>query len=226
MTRNIGIKIIAIILMITLNHASMAQIDIQAVSTAIDQQMLRYPESTLRDIYKSFFQDAFGPGHLMPEGEKARQMMAAYLENECETMHDETSLCPDYEAAGWQGRFYRVSLSVITDGRVPFDKFLSAFMRSASNFTLPDISEWQAQWNEIERIVREKELGLPHFEEDSAAIKELLESGRYASHHSEEYNAAYHPHYRLIEKEIFNTELLPLIEQKRAKTHGKKRDSE
>lgn len=40
----------------------------------------------------------------------------------------------------------------------------------------------------------------------------ILDQGKYASHHSIAYNEAYHPHYRLIEKTIFEKELLPLIE--------------
>lgn len=50
-----------------------AQIDAQAVTKAIEEQMNTYPESTLKDIYKSFFQDAFGPGHLIPESEEGKK---------------------------------------------------------------------------------------------------------------------------------------------------------
>ena len=213
------IKIIATIALMIISLSIRAQIDAQAVTKAIEEQMNTYPESTLKDIYKSFFQDAFGPGHLIPESEEGIKKMATYLEQECETARKEESLCPDYEQTGWQGRFYRVNLSVIIDGRVPFEKFLSAFMRSAKSFTLPEVSEWKAQWIEIEGIIRGKQLGLPHFEEDAAEIMQILDSGRYASHHSEEYNRAYKPHYRLIEREIFEAELLPLIEK------GKKSDN-
>ena len=53
---------------------------------------------------------------------------------------------------------------------------------------------------------------LPDFEADSEAIRALLKEGQYASHHSRQYENAYHPHYRLIEKGIFEKELLPLIQ--------------
>lgn len=53
---------------------------------------------------------------------------------------------------------------------------------------------------------------LPDFEADSEAIRALLKEGQYASHHSRQYENAYHPHYRLIEREIFEKELLPLIQ--------------
>ena len=36
-----------------------------SIRQAIVQQVETYPASTLKDIYKNFFQDAFGPGHLM-----------------------------------------------------------------------------------------------------------------------------------------------------------------
>lgn len=40
----------------------------------------------------------------------------------------------------------------------------------------------------------------------------ILNQGQFASHHSAAFNEAYHPHYRLIEKTIFEIELLPLLE--------------
>ena len=53
---------------------------------------------------------------------------------------------------------------------------------------------------------------LPALEEDRLAIESLLGEGRYAWHHSRAYNEHYRPHYRLIRRDIFERELLPLIE--------------
>ena len=52
---------------------------------------------------------------------------------------------------------------------------------------------------------------LPHFESDSQAIEALLNQGEYVMHHSPEYSDAYQPHYRLIERTIFEEEILPKI---------------
>lgn len=35
------------------------------IRAAVERQITMYPNSTLRDIYKNFFQDRFGPGHIM-----------------------------------------------------------------------------------------------------------------------------------------------------------------
>ena len=55
-------------------------------------------------------------------------------------------------------------------------------------------------------------LDLENFEEDLKMIHSVLEQGKYAVHHSEIYNSEYQPHYRIIEKTIFEEEILPDIE--------------
>ncbi|GEM_PF-170709 len=182
------------------------------IKRAIVQQVETYPASTLKDIYKNFFQDAFGPGHLMSNAPDAEQRMRNYLEQECEEAKNDPNPCPDYELTGSHGRFYRVNLSVINDGRVPLNTFLKAFMKSATQFSLPKVDDWKKEWINIEQSVLELGYRFPEQSQDSAAIMSILNQGQYASHHSAAYNEAYHPHYRLIEKSIFEEELLPLLE--------------
>ncbi len=185
--------------------------DREAIREAIVRQMTDYPKSTLLDIYKNFFQDAFGPGHLMGQGDDVRGRMRAYIEQECAIAAEDAVAGPDYEQTGWHGRFYRVSLSVINDGKVSLDQFLDAFVESATRFTLPEVSEWRKEWKAILREVRRCGYDIPGLKADKAAIDAILAQGQYASHHSETYNDAYHPHYRLIEAGIFEKRLLPLL---------------
>ena len=189
-----------------------AQSQIPSIKSTIARQIETYPASTLKDIYKNFFQDAFGPGHLMSSSPDARQHMQNYLEQECEEAKNDISPCPDYELTGSHGRFYRVNLSVINDGRVTMTTFLDAFMKSAAQFSLPKVEDWKQEWIAIEKCIQELGYRFPEQEQDSAAIMNILYQGQYASHHSASYNEAYHPHYRLIEKTIFEKELLPLLE--------------
>lgn len=184
-----------------------------AIEDAIKQQMRTYPASELQDLYKFFFQDAFGPGHLMSNATDAEEKMRQYLKTECEIAKKEANLCPDYERTGADGNFYRVNLSVINDGRVPFDIFLSAFTKSTRQFTLPKIDDWARQWKEIEQIVNKLGYRLPRQAEDSMEIHKMLKEGKYVVHHSQSYNNAYHPHYRLIERNLFDKEILPLLSQ-------------
>lgn len=185
--------------------------DTDAIRESVVWQMERYPQSTLRDLYKAFFQDAFGPGHLMSNAENAAESMKNYLQRECENAKSDVSVCERYEKTGWHGRFYRVDLSVINDGSVPFDIFLDAFLESAASFSLPDLDEWKQEWAVIEGEIHKLYPNLPDYETDKAGIDELLESGHYASHHSGQYNESYHPHYRLIEASIFENRILPYL---------------
>lgn len=183
------------------------------IDKAIQKQMQSYPESRLKDLYKSFFQDAFGPGHLMTGDSDARSQARAYLEREVQQAKGEPTLIPLYEQTGYKGQFLRVSLQVINDGLVPFDEYFEAFFQSAQEFTLPSLESWKEEWTVIERRIRLQGAALPHMEEDARALQQLLEGGEYASHHSQEYENAYHPHYRLIKKDIFMERLLPLIKK-------------
>ena len=185
--------------------------DRKLIGEAIAIQMKDYPQSTLKDVYKNFFQDAFGPGHLMSDADDAQERMSNYLRNECELAKTDVDPSPYFVKSGWHGRFYRVNLSVINEGKVPFDVFLSAFMESAKIFVLPEIEDWSKEWSVIEDVFKEGGYEGSGFSEDSTAIRNLLDNGEYVSHHSEQYEKAYHPHYRLIEKSVFEDKILPLL---------------
>ena len=57
-------------------------------------------------------------------------------------------------------------------------------------------------------------LNLPDFQEDKQFIDSVLSVGKYAISHSPEYREAYHPHYRIVERNIFEKEIKPMIERK------------
>lgn len=205
-------KLFLLIALLALQLPLCAQdFDRGAIRTAIQKQLSDYPESTLKDIYKNFFQDAFGPGHLMSTAENAEQGMRNYLSRETEEAKTDIDPSPAYVATGWHGRFYRVNLSVINSGQVPYETFFGAFLKSARQFVLPEIPEWAKEWAVILEEVRNLNLSFPDMEADAQAIQELLAKGEYASHHSRAYEEAYHPHYRLIEARTFEQEILPLL---------------
>ena len=181
----------------------------ERIRQSVERQMERYPHSTLRDLYKNYFQDRFGPGHIIAD-EKAADN---YLRYELE--HAATMEGDDYEPTGYEERFMRVNLSVIADGRVPYDKYLSAFVRSVNGIEPITVEQWREEWKVIDEVINEMNLNLPDYEADRAEIWALLERGEYVMHHSKLFEQHYDPHYRIIEREIFQREILPLIEQKR-----------
>ena len=168
-----------------------------AIRDAVERQMIQFPQSTLQDLYKSFFQDRFGPGHLIVDETAAMR----YLQYELATM--DSSVGPVLEPTGYRGEYTRVSLSVIKDSLVSVERFFEVFMRSAQMADRVDVAQWQQEWREIERGIRACGLDtLPDYARDSHAIDSLLHEGHYVMHHSERYGEAYHPHYRIIRTEL------------------------
>jgi hypothetical protein len=177
----------------------------KAVRTAVERQMQTYPQSTLKDLYKNFFQDKFGPGHIITDtagaGQYLRSELAAYADTAGEAA----------EPTGWEGNFYRVNLSLVKTGQVPYTTYFDAFIRSVQGITPPTIAEWKKEWTRIEAVIRSLHLALPDYEADKKEIEDRLNRGEYTGHHSERFEAHYAPHYRIISKEIYEKEIAPIL---------------
>ena len=187
-------------------HAQTKCVDAANVRLAVERMMADYPHSTLQDIYKSFFQDNFGPGHAAPDSAQA----ATWLRNELAKV-DRLDVTL-YEPTGCEGNYYRVSLAAVASGKVQQDALLSAFLRSVRAVQPGEVDAWVQEWAQIEGIIATMELSLPNYDADAKAIKEMLATVHYAVHHSRLYNEHYEPHYRIIAKDIFEKEILPLLE--------------
>lgn len=177
----------------------------EAVRNAVARQMKAYPKSTLKDLYKNFFQDKFGPGHIISDttsaGNYLRRELASYSEIEGEIA----------EPTGWEGNFYRVNLSVIKEGKIPYQTYFDAFIRSVQGIQPVAVSDWKKEWQAIELIIRSMNLSLPGYADDRKEIEERLERGEYVGHHSKVFEETYSPHYRIISKQIFEKELQPML---------------
>ena len=73
------------------------------------------------------------------------------------------------------------------------------------------MEQWGKRWHEMISIIDRMNLGLPHYDEDKQFIEQVLAMGKYAISHSPEYREAYSPHYRIVKRDIFEQELLPLF---------------
>lgn len=179
-----------------------------AVKAAVLRQMETYPRSTLKDLYKNFFQDKFGPGHLIADTTAAGN----YIRRELASFETSDGLL--LEPTGWEGRFYRVNLSLLKDGTIPYDVFFDAFVRSVNGIDPIPVEAWRIEWEEIERIIEGMGLNLAGYEADRAEINERLLCGEYVGHHSEQFEKHYSPHYRIINAELFEAELRPYLDAK------------
>ncbi len=184
------------------------------VSERVVWQMNNYPESRLRDIYKNFFQDRFGPGHMIPDSASA----GAYLRSELLKVEGR-SQAKLAEVTGWRGDYVRVDLSAIKEGLVSYQVFFEAFMESAQEVRMPQkeksaevsAEDWKKEWNRIEKIVKKLYPDIQDFQKDSRFLDSLLNTGKYVVHHSEAYTNEYDPHYRLFSKSVYDNLLRQLL---------------
>jgi hypothetical protein len=178
------------------------------VKLSVEKQLNYYPELRLPDLYKNFFQDRFGPGHLIAD----TAMAAQYLQYELSEYTDSGS--PMLEAIGWEGNYYRVSLEILNNGSVPFRVYLNAFVESANTAREVPPEEWKKEWRRIVKVIDRLDLQLPDYDQDKATIEEALATGKYAMHHSRHFNQSYNPHYRIISKTIYEKKIASLYRKK------------
>ena len=179
----------------------------QDIQTFVQKQMETYPKSRLLDIYKSCFQDYMGAEHLVSD----RQRVKAYLDEELQSSSLDSLMTWLYEPCGVDGRYVRVSIRAIKEGLIKEDMLLDAFIRSANTSERRSIESWRDRWHVIIGTIEQMQLQLPNYDEDKQFIESILSAGKYAISHSPEYREAYHPHYRIVEKGIFEREIKPLI---------------
>ena len=188
--------------------AGCSNVENEAIEAAIARQVEMYPLTTLQDVYKSFYQECFGPGHIIEDEYSA----AAYF-------HQETSISTEepyggflYEPTGANGAYYRVNLYAVHSGALPAEVLLSSFLRSAQPVTEEGIKAWKKTWRRVEKVAGQ--FNLPGYEADKEALDAIVKSDSpdMAVHHSPAYENAYDPHYRIVEKSIFESEILPLLD--------------
>ena len=198
------IKNLLLILALTCSFSLFGQsIDTLAMRSAIERQLATYPESTLQDIYKSFYQEHFGPGHIISDTASARR----YLMKELSEMGKNQS--PYFEPTGSQGDYVRVYLSAVADSLITAEQLLDAFIKSANSWQEPTVS-WMEKWEAIVSIIKANKIEFEGFEADLPLLTEAARNDQ-AVHHSRRYNEAYHPHYRIVERAIFERELYPAL---------------
>lgn len=182
----------------------------QDIRGFVSRQMETYLESRLLDIYKSCFQDYMGAEHLVSD----RQRVKAYLDEELQTTSLDDLMPWYYEPCGVYGQYIRVSIRAIKENLITEDLLLDAFIRSANSEKRPSVESWRDEWHKIIGTIDQMKIGLPRLGQDRAFIDSILTVGKYAISHSPEYREAYRPHYRIVEKGIFEREIKPLLPKK------------
>ena len=185
-----------------------------AIKDAISSQLAQYPETRVTDIYKNFCQDNLGPGHLIPDPESAR----AYLLSELQEYRDDldsaryTKPQARFVPLGDKHNFVRVDLSAVLDGLIDEETLLNAFVLSANEGNIVSEKAWVKKWHRVAAVIRRSYPDIPGAGTDLAALDSLVGAGNLIMHHSDAFNAAYHPHYRIVAEDIFNKELLKSLQ--------------
>ena len=201
---------IALIMSIVISAQESGE-DQLSIEGFVNRQMQNYPKSRLLDIYKSCFQDYMGAEHLLSD----RQRVKAYLDEELNTTSLDDLMPWYYEPCGIDSSYYRVSIKAIKEVFITEDQLLDAFIRSANSETRPSVESWSNRWHMIIGTIDRMKLDMPNYQEDKQLIDSVLSVGKYAISHSPDYREAYHPHYRIVERSIFEKEIKHLIEPKK-----------
>lgn len=172
----------------------------ERIKAAVTYQMALYPESTLQDLYKAFFQAEFGPEHIISDTVSAARMLDEEL-----SIADNSTLF--YEPVGADSAFFRIHLCAVQQGVICRDELFDAFLDSAGKTERIDSENWPGKWNDIERAIESMDLDIENYIYDKCLIDSLLQSGQFAVHHSAKFNDLYRPHYRIIRKDIFEERL-------------------
>ena len=198
---------IALIMSIVISAQESGE-DQLSIEGFVNRQMQNYPKSRLLDIYKSCFQDYMGAEHLLSD----RQRVKAYLDEELNTTSLDDLMPWYYEPCGIDSSYYRISIKAIKEGFITEDQLLDAFIRSANSETRPSVESWSNRWHMIIGTIDRMKLDMPNYQEDNQLIDSVFSVGKYAISHSPDYREVYHPHYRIVERSIFEKEIKHLIE--------------
>jgi len=175
--------------------------------TILREQIENHPNQTLQDVYKSCYQDEYGPGHLISNESSAINSLFQEI-NSIEKDYNPPTLI---EKTGIYGNYLRVDLTLVRDGIVPFFVLFRALTISATIGGQKSDKNWDKIWSEIAQAIIDSDLRFENFEEDLERLEIISKSDDKVVHHSEMYENTYHPHYRIIEKNVFNDVIKPYI---------------
>lgn len=169
----------------------------EKIKQYIDSELKYHPEARLIDLYKNYFQDAYGPGHLIQDATRAGAYLDWELQQPCWT--DQLL----WQALGTNHDYYRVNLLLLKNGTIPRDTLLAGMIKSAGLARKPDLESWKKEWNEVLQLIRQVRPDLPNLKSDERLIARAFSEGNVVMHHSKKYEATYCPHYRIIHRSVF-----------------------
>ena len=120
------------------------------IRKAVAEQVHIYAKSTLRKLYRGFFQDHLGLGHIVSDTASA----GAYLREELATVKRFDGSC----LRGYDGNFYRVNLSLVKDCVILYAVNFDVFVRSVNSVCPMPVEEWKKEWALINSVISDMDL--------------------------------------------------------------------
>ncbi len=162
-----------------------------------EEEFNLHPKANLRDYYKLFFQGTFGPEHFISDYLSAIDFI--YRETN-ESTNFETDL---YQMINYRQVFYRVNLLVLKMRLISFNDYYAGFIASSRFKSNLANEQWIYEWQQIEKIMESSSLEIPKFEFDHNFLQQLFSKNEIIISHSQDFRAAYNPHYRLFTQAEF-----------------------
>ncbi|MFW5758760.1 MAG: hypothetical protein ACOCYO_08770 [Bacteroidota bacterium] len=166
------------------------------IGESVQNILTKYPEASLKDIYKSFFQDEYGPGHLLNCVDAPRRLFLSELSR------TKSQGRYSIEPCGTGQNFYKVNLDLIVDGFITENLFFQAFIESASAIQSPENYTWIKKWWTIEINIQPFKHLIREYDISRQVLIKKLNQGKVVVHHSKKFLKLYDPHYRIIHKNI------------------------
>ncbi len=167
------------------------------------EHLRRYPRMKTEDFMKLIYQSVFGPRHF--SGVPCLSDIIAGIEDEVRLMEPIDEAQPIYVDLG--SDFVRVSLCAISSGLWTVTEMAEAFLASFSlspSMNKATLKRWNDRVNTFLEMNAEGILHCPETEMD-AALEDISRYGVRPTHHSETYRKAYHPHYRVIHRQLIES---------------------
>ncbi|MBE5786252.1 MAG: hypothetical protein E7324_01795 [Clostridiales bacterium] len=149
----------------------------------------KYPTMQPQDAVKLIYQHEFGPGHMIADSKKALK----FLQQEMDSLTPDGSE-PLYESIG--NGLCRLNLRPCLKKNIPAEDILHLFLETAKGIQ-GDKKQFQKKLQLLEQMANRDETPFYAAELDYFLII-YREKGCPAIHHSDAYNAAYHPAYRVV----------------------------
>ena len=166
-----------------------------SIELVLRNHLDRYPKMEPQDVYKLIYQASLGNEHLMTDTSGLRD----YLLNELKSVDALTSE-PEMEALTPDGELVRLNLRPFKSAHGNPEELLKAMLKTAGTFRKSEkqLEEWLQT---IERLGAEERW--PFKQDSLMALFQRMRSDRYPSvHHSDAFEAAYKPAYRVILKKF------------------------